>query len=183
MPASRDTKKLLADTLRSLMESYPFDQITVTRLCDTCGINRKSFYYHFKDKYDVINWIFDSELAQNITEDSSVSGWVNLVCLCNYFYNNRTFYRKALEITGQNSFTEHFRNTLFQRFQSNSASLFGNVSDFQINFFTDAFVMAFHRWLRSKDCMTPEEFLDQLAQCTKAIQTISIDDPKITTAR
>ena len=180
MPASRDTKKLLADTLRSMMETTPFDQITVTRLCEACGINRKSFYYHFKDKYDVINWIFDSELEQNITDDPSVPGWANLVCFCNYFYKNRTFYKKALEIRGQNSFTQHFRDTLFQRFQSTFSTIASpdKVSDFQINFFTDATVMAFHRWLRSKDCMTPEAFLEQLSQSTKTTQSVQIEELK-----
>ncbi len=180
MPASRDTKKLLADALRNMMETTPFDQITVTRLCEACGINRKSFYYHFKDKYDVINWIFDSEIEQNITDDPSVPGRANFVCFCNYFYQNRAFYRKALEITGQNSFTLHFRDTLFQRFQTTFSTITRNenITDFQINFFTDATVMAFHRWLSSKDCMTPEEFLMQLSLCTKAIQAVPIEEFK-----
>ena len=27
-------------------------------------MNRKSFYYHFKDKYDLVNWIFDTEITK-----------------------------------------------------------------------------------------------------------------------
>lgn len=179
MAASRDTKKMLADTLRSLMDNYSFDQITVTQICESCGINRKSFYYHFKDKYDVVNWIFDSEFNTTAI-DPSLSGWVNLVSCCNYLYENRAFYKKALEITGQNSFTEHFRNTLYNRAKSDYRSTIPleNVSDFQINFFADAIVMAFHRWLRSKDCMTPDEFLEQLWECAQAISTIHMSSQK-----
>ena len=173
MPASKDTKKLLADTLRLLMENNSFDQITVTELCKACGINRKSFYYHFRDKYDVINWIFDSELENKTPNDPSVSGWVNLVCLCNYLYENRAFYRKALMITGQNSFTEHFRSVLFKRVRKDYCTTIKvtDVTDFQLNFFTDAIVMAFHRWLSDKDCMSPDAFLEQLWQCAKVIIT------------
>ena len=77
------------------MMIYPFEQITVTQLCKGCGVNRKSFYYHFRDKYDVINWIFDTEMSNIIVDSSSLSGWVHLTCISNYFYENRYFYKKS----------------------------------------------------------------------------------------
>ena len=58
MADSNITKRALAQALQELMEEVPFDKINVTQICEKCGINRKSFYYHFKDKYDLANWIF-----------------------------------------------------------------------------------------------------------------------------
>ena len=55
------TKRALAAALRELMEQMPFDKIQVGQICEICNMNRKSFYYHFKDKYDLLNWIFDVE--------------------------------------------------------------------------------------------------------------------------
>ena len=41
-----------------------FEKISVSDICERCGMNRKSFYYHFKDKYDLVNWIFDTEFVE-----------------------------------------------------------------------------------------------------------------------
>lgn len=49
MADSYITKRALATSLRELMQEQPFDKISVSQICDGCGMNRKSFYYHFKD--------------------------------------------------------------------------------------------------------------------------------------
>ena len=61
MADSNITKRALASALKELMESTPFSKITVSDICAKCNMNRKSFYYHFKDKFDLVNWIFDVE--------------------------------------------------------------------------------------------------------------------------
>ena len=53
MPDSNITKKALAMAMKELMEQIPFSKISVSDICEKCGMNRKSFYYHFKDKYDL----------------------------------------------------------------------------------------------------------------------------------
>ena len=44
--------------MKKLMKEKPFAKISVIDICEGCGMNRKSFYYHFKDKYDLVNWNF-----------------------------------------------------------------------------------------------------------------------------
>ena len=61
MADSNFTKRALAGALRELMMDVPFDKIRVAHICERCDMNRKSFYYHFKDKYDLLNWIFDTD--------------------------------------------------------------------------------------------------------------------------
>ena len=50
MSDSNITKRSLASALKELMEEMPFAKITVADICEKCGMNRKSFYYHFRDK-------------------------------------------------------------------------------------------------------------------------------------
>ena len=50
MPDSNITKRALASSLKRLMETKPFAKISVGDICAACEMNRKSFYYHFKDK-------------------------------------------------------------------------------------------------------------------------------------
>lgn len=55
------TKKALSDTLKKLMERKPFSKITVSELIDKCGLNRKTFYYHFQDMRDLLRWTLRQE--------------------------------------------------------------------------------------------------------------------------
>lgn len=50
MADSNITKRALATSLKELMLEQPFDKINVAQICARCNMNRKSFYYHFKDK-------------------------------------------------------------------------------------------------------------------------------------
>lgn len=72
-----------------------------------CGISRNTFYYHFKDKFDVLSWIFYSEITPIIGTSQSIESWNEaLLALCRYMQKNKTFYIKVLRIQGQNSFSE-----------------------------------------------------------------------------
>ena len=52
MADSNLTKRALSAALKELMNEQPFVKISVGDICERCEMNRKSFYYHFKDKYD-----------------------------------------------------------------------------------------------------------------------------------
>ena len=58
MPDANITKSALASSMKRLMKEKPFTKISVIDICEGCGMNRKSFYYHFKVKYDLVTWIF-----------------------------------------------------------------------------------------------------------------------------
>ena len=85
MADSNITKNALASSLKSLMEQKPFQKINVNDICEGCGMNRKSFYYHFKDKYDLVNWIFYTEFVSHIHVELYDNGWDLLVDVCRYF--------------------------------------------------------------------------------------------------
>lgn len=55
------TKKALSDALKKLMEGKPFSKITVSELIADCGLNRKTFYYHFQDMRDLLRWTLRQE--------------------------------------------------------------------------------------------------------------------------
>ncbi len=169
MADSNITKRALAAALRELMEQLPFDKIQVGQICELCDMNRKSFYYHFKDKYDLLNWIFDVEFlafAQKHARAEKMEQRIESIRdICHYFYENRDFYRKALKIQGQNSFSAHFREYIMPLIKNRFSELFGDrEDDFELNFFTDAVVCAMERWLLNKECMPPDEFVDRLFQ-------------------
>ena len=165
MADSNITKKALANALISLMSEVSFEKINVASICEKCNMNRKSFYYHFKDKYDLVNWIFDNEFISllSIEDFSQISYTERLEFLDHMletFYDNRNFYREALKIKGQNSFSDHFRECLYpilkQRIELAIDTDIPNP--FAVNFISDAFICALERWLSEKDCMPPDQF-------------------------
>ena len=61
-----DMKSKIADTLNELLQHKTLDKITVKELVDACNISRQSFYYHFQDIMDVIEWYQDQSLKRSI---------------------------------------------------------------------------------------------------------------------
>ena len=159
------TKQALAAAMKSLMEQQPFSKINVGDICDACGLNRKSFYYHFRDKYDLVNWIFQTEFIAAAQSGADSDGWPLLRRLCSYFYENRSFYKNAMEVHGQNSFPEYFREVMQPLIQVMIVGLLDicdQDAEFAAQFYTDAFLCAIIRWLSGKDCMPAGEFVEKL---------------------
>ncbi len=179
MADSNITKRALATSLKELMAEQPFGKINVAQICERCNMNRKSFYYHFKDKYDLVNWIFDTEFIELLKhEDLSADyteRWAFIEKINRYFYQNHSFYRKALQIKGQNSFSDHFREYIRPLIAVRISKLFGEQQwdEFTLDFLSDAVVCAMERWLRTKECLPPEQFVEKLKalieKCAHAI--------------
>ncbi len=66
----RTTKQALAEALKQLLEKKTLDKITVSDLTDLCGVNRQTFYYHFKDIYDLLEWIYKEEFTRDVLQDN-----------------------------------------------------------------------------------------------------------------
>lgn len=68
---SQITKRALAESLKKLLLEKPLDRITVSDITEDCGVSRMTFYYHFKDVYDLIEWTWlqEAERALDGPED------------------------------------------------------------------------------------------------------------------
>ena len=69
---SQNTKQMLADALITLSAKKPFSKITVSELVAFCNINRKTFYYHFSDVYDLLEWYLNGEIDKAAKEFDSI---------------------------------------------------------------------------------------------------------------
>lgn len=160
MSDSNITKRALAQSLKELMEVQPIEKISVGSICSQCGLNRKSFYYHFKDKYELINWIYYTEFVEKAIEKQFDTSWNLFEEMCSYFYENRAFYNKTFRVEGQNSFSEYFFSLIFSIMSAHLADIFKDEPsvDPYAEFYTDALVCAIKKWLSKKDAMLPDEF-------------------------
>ena len=58
---SNMTKRALAFSLKKLLAQSPLDKITVQNIVDDAEVSRKTFYYHFQDIYDLLEWALVDE--------------------------------------------------------------------------------------------------------------------------
>jgi probable dihydroxyacetone kinase regulator len=161
MPDSSITKKALAEAIKELMTDKPFSKISVGDICKKCDMNRNSFYYHFKDKYDLVNWIFYHEFFGTVGVKQYDDSRAFFDDMCVYFYDNRQFYTKVLEVSGQNSFRDYFREMINPIITQYIKEVFlkNENAEFFTTFYSDAILMAIMRWLMTTPCMPPEEFI------------------------
>lgn len=166
MADSNQTKNALARSMKKLMRQKPFEKISVSDICSDCGINRKSFYYHFRDKYDLVNWIFYVGFISEMDLESYESGWDWLEDIIDYFYREKEFYRVALKIEGQNSFKDYLIETIWPIAEFFLRDILPPNQDdsFYITFISDALLTSLVRWLSGgyEHEMDSREFFDKI---------------------
>ena len=65
---NEETLFLFAKAIKSLIKKQPLDKITVTDIVSTAGKTRQTFYRHFQDKYDLVNWYFEKLVLKSFEE-------------------------------------------------------------------------------------------------------------------
>lgn len=107
---------LLAESFKELALSQPIDKITIREITDKAGVIRPTFYNHFQDKYELLEWIIFTELIEPI-QPLIENGMVHegLVLLFTNMEKNREFYIRASRMEGQNSFESIAQNCVEQQ--------------------------------------------------------------------
>lgn len=72
---SQVTKRALEQSLKNLLLKKPLNKITIQDITDDCGINRMTFYYHFKDIYDLVEWSCVEDARRALEEKKSYDTW------------------------------------------------------------------------------------------------------------
>lgn len=69
------TKYALEVSLKKLMLQKPLDKITINDLTSDCGISRMAFYYHFKDIYDLTEWVCLEDATRALAGKKTYDNW------------------------------------------------------------------------------------------------------------
>ena len=72
---SQVTKRALEASLKNLLLKKPLDKITINDITEDCGINRMTFYYHFKDIYDLIEWCCVEDAKKALEGKKTYDTW------------------------------------------------------------------------------------------------------------
>ena len=111
---SLKTKQSLAQALKQEMKQKQLSKITITELCDVCQINRKTFYYHFEDIYDLLKWTLEQEAIEVVKNfDLVVNTEEALRFVMAYADENKDIINSALDSMGHEEIQRFFYNDLF----------------------------------------------------------------------
>ena len=69
------TKQELEQSLKHLLSQKPLDKITISDLTEDCGISRMAFYYHFRDIYDLVEWVCLEDAARALQGKKTYDTW------------------------------------------------------------------------------------------------------------
>lgn len=93
---SNTTKQALEASLKKLMLRKPLDKITIQNIANDCGISRMAFYYHFKDIYDLVEWVCVEDVMQALQGKKTYDTWQEgLLQIFEAVLENKTFVLNA----------------------------------------------------------------------------------------
>lgn len=72
---SQLTKRALEESLKRLLLEKPLNKITIADITSDCGISRMTFYYHFQDIYDLVEWACEEDAARAIAGNKTADTW------------------------------------------------------------------------------------------------------------
>ena len=89
---SQITKRAFAASLKKLLKEKPLDKIKITDLTEDCGVNRQTFYYHFKDIYDLLEWVYTDDATKALDGKKTYDTWQEgYEHIFQYIINNKEF--------------------------------------------------------------------------------------------
>lgn len=166
----QNTKKVLAMSLKSIMAEKPLNKITIREIVENCGLNRQTFYYHFKDIYDLLEWMYHEETIALLSQYHDLGDWQEgALAILYYVKENAAACECALHSMGNTQLRKFihtdFRDIYRQVFDLLTFNLDvdGNFKEFIANlcvYGAEGYVI---HWLESGMKDSPEQIVEWLS--------------------
>ncbi|WP_400219718.1 TetR/AcrR family transcriptional regulator C-terminal domain-containing protein [Methanomethylophilus alvi] len=110
------TKQALIASFKKLLETEPFDKITISDITNDCGLSRQTFYYHFRDLFDMIRWIYNSESLNEIGGRGGYGTWQDKIReLFDYTLNNKSLILGTFNSKCRNDLVGYYMDVSIRR--------------------------------------------------------------------
>lgn len=90
------TRKLIMDAFIGLSEKKEFKDMTIKDITSEATVNRATFYYHFMDKYDLMEKVLKEDLMLNVTHDICKHDELNQETIISIFLSVTDFQQSLL---------------------------------------------------------------------------------------
>ena len=167
---AQTTKKALATSLKKLVSEKPLNKITIADIVEDCEVNRQTFYYHFKDLYDLIEWIYTSEATKALGGKKTYDTWQQGVLqIFDYVFQNRAFVTGTYHSINREHLERYLHNEMYNLLigviEEKTVDLAVRESDkaFIANFYKYAFVGLMLEWIRTGMKENPTTMVEDLS--------------------
>ena len=171
----------LAVSLKALAVKHPFEKITIKQITDGAGVIRVTFYNHFQDKYDLLEWMMRTEILMPVQILLANSMYREAVVLIfKNMQKDKDFYMHIVNMEGQNSFSEMAERGIEEilRHAIGGTELSGKgpkvwiSPEFVSKYYAKAMTFVVVEWIRTGMRISPEE----MAEGYEYIATRSLEE-------
>jgi probable dihydroxyacetone kinase regulator len=111
---SQMTKKSFAESLKKMLAQKTLEKIKVIDITEDCGVNRQTFYYHFKDIYDLLDWVYTNEAIRALDGKKTYDTWQQgFTQIFDYILENKSFVLNTFNSVSR----EHLERYLYNETQ------------------------------------------------------------------
>lgn len=167
---SQTTKRALEASLKNLLLQKPLDKITINDIAADCGINRMTFYYHFKDIYDLVEWSCEEDATKALAGKKTYDTWQDgFLQIFEAVKANKPFIMNVYRSVSREQVEGYLYKVTYDLliYVVNEASKEMSVSegdkDFIANFYKYAFVGLVLDWIKNDMKEDPHLIIDRLS--------------------
>lgn len=177
---SLNTKKLLAESLKKAMQKKTFSKITVSEIIADCGLNRKTFYYHFEDIYALLKWMLEEEAIEVVKNfDLLVDYEEAITFVMDYVENNKHIINCVYDSIGRDEMKRFFYSDFIELVSSvidKSEDMVGlylnpEYKIFISNFYTEALSGMLIDWIKERETRDRNKVVSYISNTFKASLT------------
>jgi len=167
---SQITKRALEESLKHLLLKKPLDKITITDITDDCGVNRMTFYYHFRDIYDLVEWSCEEDASRALGGKRAYDTWQQrFLQIFQAVQENKPFILNVYHSVSREQ-VEHYLyrltyDLLIGVVEEEAAGMQVRQEDreFIANFYKYAFVGLMLDWIKNGMKEDPQAIIDRLS--------------------
>lgn len=108
------TKTLLSNSLKKLLNKKPLNKITVKDIVNDCKLTRQTFYYHFQDIYELLDWTYKNEIGHILNKAENQSWEKVIKGILNYIKENKTMFSYTIQAVGREYFEQAIYPDLYE---------------------------------------------------------------------
>lgn len=184
---SQITKRALEESLKKMLLKKPVNKITISDITEDCGINRMTFYYHFKDIYDLVEWSCVEDAARALDGKKTYDTWQQgFQQIFQAVLDNKPFVQNVYQSVNQEQVETYLysltHNLLIGVIEEKAVGMQVRDEDkeFIADFFKFAFVGLMLDWIRNGMKKDPQQIIDRLSiliegDITRALNKYRID--------
>ena len=183
---SQITKRALEQSLKNLLLKKPLTKITVGDIADNCGINRMTFYYHFKDIYDLVEWSCLEDAKRALDEKKTYETWQQgLLQIFEAVQENKPFVLNVYRCVHREQ-VEKYLQPLVDRLlldvineEAGNMTVRDEDKEFIAQIYSYIFIGLMLDWIKDDMREDPQPIVDRLAQLMKGSMSAALSRFKL----